>query len=129
MIFKFFNFEFLIQSNVVFVLVDNQVGFMMGVCDYLVVEFKYNIVGFVFVVKVFGLLIVIMMMLLEIFWGLVIFEFVEVFFEQIFIDWISVNVWDDLCVVVVIEVMGWKKLIFVGLLFEVCVVFFVMCVV
>lgn len=121
-------FEVLILQNSQIIFIDQQLQMVFGVqfidCQML----KNNVVGLVKVVKVFDILVIIIMVEIDSFFGLIYLELLVVFFEQKIFECISMNFWDDQNVCDLLVVVGCKKVVVVGLWIEVCNIIFVFCV-
>jgi nicotinamidase-related amidase len=113
----------LTSENAALILVDHQVGLMTGVRDYSTGELKHNVVALAKAAKALHLPIVVTTTARDSMWGPTFPELVEALPGVPIIDRSSVNAYDDPVVAQAIAATGRKKLIFAGILLEVCAAF------
>src|ERR1700757_1625723 len=113
----------LTSQNSALVLVDHQVGLMIGVRDYSTGELKHNVVGLAKAAQALKLPIIVTTTARDTMWGPTFPELVEVLPGVPIIDRSSVNAFDDPKVAQAITATGRKKLIFAGISLEVCAAF------
>src|SRR5712664_2422772 len=116
-------YEPLTSQNADLVLVDHQVGLMMGVRDYSIGELKHNVVALAKAAKALKLPIVVTTTARDSMWGPTFPELVEALPGIEIIDRSSVNAFDDSRVARAIEATGRRKLIIAGISLEVCAAF------
>src|SRR3984885_13122565 len=116
-------YEPLTSQNAALVLVDHQVGLMTGVRDISTGELKHNVVGLAKAAKLHNLPIIVTTTARDSMWGPTFPELVEALPGIEIIDRGTVNAFDDARVARAIETTGRKKLIFAGILLQICAAF------
>src|SRR5260370_5453713 len=113
-------YEPLTSQNAALIVVDYQVGLMMGVRDFSTGELKHNVVALAKAAKALKLPIVVTTTARDSMWGPTFPELVEALPGIEIMDRSSVNAFDDARVTRAIEATGPKKLIFAGISLEGC---------